>query len=272
MRWLIRALMLALLAPGAAYARPDQFQILVDTNQITPAEAAQAARFAADGVWSIPVNSPPGVDWPRLLAALNAGRWSVSEDNPTASSQIDRVSATMHRMVDAALFYNETPMRTQLPPSEIAAYARHMVPGFGVVGRRVIVLQRSFGDNDPRRAQLQAAMQDPNVAGAAFEFDPGRLIPAWKLPEGCAFVLSQQRRCYVLMPSGHATDYLAEVQRAVRYFAAVSRDLQSPDVYLVLAAYDRPNAVHFLSSGPDDHNSIEAAVAWLKAYRANPSG
>ena len=240
----LRRLLLAalLLAPGLAGARPAGFKILIDTNQIQADEAAQAARFAADGVWSIPVNSKPGIDWTRTLTALNAGQWSVSEDNPNATSQVDAVSTAMHRMVDGAMFYNEDGLATPLSDAQIATYAAHVVPGLGLVGRRVIVLTRSFGDDDQRQGEMRHALANPNVSGATFEFSPGHTNPAWRLDAGCQYILSQHKKCYLLMPpAGGTKDYLGDVQKAVAYFGAGLLD--SPDVYVVLAMYARPNAL-----------------------------
>jgi hypothetical protein len=263
-RWLLAAL---LLAPVVAQARPAGFQILVDTNQIEPAEAAQAARFAADGVWSIPLNSKPGIDWPKTLAALNARRWSVSEDNPENTSQADFVSAAMHRMVDGAMFYNEDGLATPLSDAQIATDAAHVVPGRGPIGRRVILLTRAFGNDDPRQGQLKRALANPNVAGATFENNAGHINPVWRLKEGCEYILSQGKKCYLLLPPvEQAKDYLSDMQQSMGYFGA--RLLDSPDVYVVPAIYGRPRAQHYLSTDPTDRNSVEAVVAWLKSFRA----
>ena len=261
-RWLLAAL---LLAPGLVQARPLGFKILVDTNQIDPAEAGQVARFAADGAWSIPQNSKPGVDWTKTLAVLNAQRWSVSEDNPNSTSQADFTSAAMHRLVDGAMFYNEDGWATPLSDAQIAADAAHVVPGLGPIGPRVVLLTRSFGDQ--RRGQLQHALANPNVSGATFESNPAHFQPGQQLKEGCQYILSLHKQCYILLPpASTTTDYLGDVQQAIGYFGRAL--LRSPHVYVVLATYVRPNATHYVSNGPADHNSIEAVVAWLKAYRA----
>jgi hypothetical protein len=257
-------------AAGACGA-PAGFQILVDTNQIQPAEAPQAARFAADGVWSIPLNSPHGIDWTRTLSALDASRWSVSEDNPGATSQADLVSTSMHRMVDGAMFYNEDGLATPLSDAQIAQYAAHVVPGLGAIGARIVLLTRSFGDGDPRQLQLRHALANPNVSGATFEFSPDTIKPAWKLDAGCSYILSLHKKCYLLMPPKRGTlDYVGNIEQAIAYFGKTKALLTNPNVYIVLAVYGRPNTVHYISTSGSDRDSIEAAVAWLKAYRADP--
>ena len=176
----------------------------------------------------------------------------------------------MHRMVDGAMFYNEDGWATPLSDAQIAADAAHAVPGLGRIGRRVIVMTRSFGNGDQRQAEMKHALANPNVAGATFEASPGHIDPAWRLKEGCEYILGRHKKCYlVLPPAGGAKDYLADVQQSIFYFG--SAVLNSPNVYVVLATYARPNALHYVSTDAADHNSIEAVVGWLKAYRANPA-
>ena len=252
---------------------PNAFQILIDTNQLNPDEAAQASRFAADGVWSIPLNSPSGIDWPQTLSTLNADTWSVSEDNPGDTSQVDFVSSSQHRLVDGAMFYNEDGLATPLLDAQIAAYASHTVPGFGTLYARVVLLTRSFGDSDPRRAQLIHALADANVSGATFEFVAGGPIAELKIGEGCKYILSLGKKCYLLMPPSiiPTQDYVGDVQKTITDLDLSGGILDNPNVYIVLASYLRPNTtVHYLSASASDRNSIEAAVALLKAYRANP--
>jgi hypothetical protein len=269
--WLVVLLAAVILVPGAARGRPAAFQILVDTNQLQPDEAVQASRFAADGAWSTPINSPPGIDWGQTLAALDARRWSVSEDTPVPAGQVDQVSTAMHRVVDGAMFYNEDGLATPLSDAQIATAAAHVVPGLGPIGNRIVLLTRSFGDGDPRQAQLMHALANPSVSGATFEFNPESIKPGWKLDAGCQYILSVHKKCYLLMPpKAHATDYVSDLEKAIRYFSKSKGLLFNPNVYIVVAAYTRPNLVHYVSNDNADRNSIQAAVAWLKAYRANP--
>jgi hypothetical protein len=251
---------------------PRAFRILIDVNQLNPDEAAQASRFKADGVWAITHNSPAGINWRKLFGALDAAAWAVSEDDPRETRELDFVSNSLGRMADNAVFYNEDGLATPLRDEQIAAYAAHAVSGRGPVGSRVILLTRSWGDGDKRQADLNHGLANPQVAGAAFEFNPGNYMDAsWKLREGCLYIVSLHKKCYLLMPPNTKTrDYVGDVQKAIAYFAQSGGLLNNPDVFVVLATYERPNAAHYLSTNSGDRNSIEAAAAWLKAYRLNP--
>ncbi|MCX6793769.1 MAG: hypothetical protein NTY06_01555 [Candidatus Gottesmanbacteria bacterium] len=251
-------------------ANTYSFQVLVDINQIYPYEAEQATKFAADGVWTIPVNSS-GVNWSTTFNTLNANKWIVSEDNPDSTSQVDYVSSTLGRMVDGAMFYNEDGLGTPLTDDQIAAYASHIVSSFGPVGNRIILLTRSYADGDPRQAQLNHALENPNVAGATFEFNPENYaIPSnLKFDAGCKHILNLGKKCYLLMPpSRTTTDYLSDIQKATNYFANAGL-LNNPNVYFVVAVYVRADndKIHFLSTDPNDRNSIESVVKWLNIYR-----
>ena len=245
------------------------FRILIGTNQLYPEEAAQAHRFAADGAWVLHRNSPPGINWKQTLKTLNADTWTVSENNPGGTGGVTNFTvAHTGKMVDAAMFYEEIPMKTILPDTLIDHFAAHTVAGYGSIGKRMVVLTRSFGVSDPRRAELIHALSHPMVVGATFEFNPSILNPAWKIPEGCAYVLSLGKQCYLLMPpirDGN-TDFLSSIQQALKKFEP-SGVLRNPNTYLIPAVYARPNNQHFLSTSPSDRNSIEAIVTWLKAYR-----
>jgi hypothetical protein len=249
---------------------PNSFQVLVDVNQINPDEAAQASRFAADGVSAITTNSPSSIDWEKTLQTLNAGTWVISEDNPGNTSQVDFVSKNIHRMVDGAMFYNEDGLGTPLTDAQIATYAAHVVPGFGPVGARIIVHTRSYGDGDPRQAQFNHALANANVSGGMFEFNPDSFNSTLKFDAGCKYVLSLHKKCYLLMPpNGNTRDYVGDIQRATNYFAQFNL-LNNPDLYFVPATYVRPAAVHYLSTSASDRDSIEAVVKWLNDYRNNP--
>lgn len=252
-----------------AKAASNSFQILVDTNQITQTEASQASKFTADGLWTIPVNSP-GINWAKMFQDVQAAKWTVSEDNPTATTGVYQVSQTLNRLPDGVFMYNEwnNGFDTLLTDEQIINYSSHVVPGFGPIGNRLIVHTRSFGVTDPRRTQLIHALTSPRVSGATFEFNPDTYTADLKLEDGCKYVLSLGKKCYLLMPpSSTTTNYVADIQRAVSNFAAAGV-LNDPNIYVVPAVYVREqNQTHFISTSDSDVNSIEAVVKWLKDYR-----
>jgi hypothetical protein len=244
----------------------NSFQILVDTNQIYPIEALQASKFAADGLWTIPVNSI-GVDWNKMFTDINAQQWTISEDNPTATLGVDQTSDTLGRMVDGAMMYNEDGLATPLTDTQIEAYSSHIVPNFGPIDNRLVLLTRTFKVTDPRRNQIIHALQSSKVSGATFEFNPeGAGNESYD--EGCKYILSLGKKCYLLMPpSNTTTDYLGDIQRAVGFFANAGL-VNNPNVYFVIALYAREyTSVHFVSTALGDRNSIESVVKWLKEYR-----
>lgn len=204
---------------------PHAFRILIDVNQLNPDEAAQASRFKTDGVWAITHNSPAGINWRNLFGALNATAWAVSEDDPRETREVDFVSNSLGRMADNTVFYNEDGLATPLRDEQIAAYAAHAVSGHGPIGSRIILLTRSWGDGDERQAELNHGLANRQVAGAAFEFNPGDYMdPSWKLREGCLYILGLHKKCYLLMPPNAKTrDYLGDVQKAIAYFAQSGR-------------------------------------------------
>ena len=271
---------------------PNGFQIIIGTNQLYLSESAQISRIVADGVSSIPYNSGPWPtiptnemipmkNWPTILRDLNSETYSDSGDNPGGTTQADFVSASIGRLVDGEMAYQENGMdvTTTISNQEINTYAAHVVPGYGPLGPRIIVLARNYGDTAHQQA-LQRALANPNVSGAEFEFIPGNsssaswmppwsLDPAYQLDAACQYTLSLHKKCYFLIgPGPHATDYLGDVQEAIAYFAP-SGVLKNPNTYLIISVEGRPVIQHFLSTGSGDRNSVEAVVNWLKAYRAS---
>lgn len=263
---------------------PNAFQVLVDTNQINPDEALQASRFAADGVWGVTVNSSQSIDWKKLFSDLNANTWAVAENDPAdvtgnqnnLSRETDFVSANISRIVDDAMYYYEDPQDkgrtlTVISDDHIAQFASHVVPNYGPVGSRLLVLGRTFAASDPSHDKLVHALTNPNVAGVVFEMQPLGYRLSLEIETGCKYALSLNKRCYFLMPPAMelTTDLLYDVQKGIEFLAQSGGILNNPNVYVVPAIYVRPNAFHFLSTSPDDHNSVEAINAWLNQYRQN---
>lgn len=251
---------------------PPHFRILVNINQLDPVSAAGAARFAADGVWAILENSPQGINWMQTLSILNSSSWTVAENNPGDMKETDRVANVIGRAADGDMQYNE-PLGDALSDQQIATYGAHVIPGQGTVAGHLIVMSRSYAQGDDRKTELDNALLNPSVAGAAFEFNPGSFLPDFGLGEGCAHVLSLHKKCYLDMPPDfNTTNYTADVQRAMSYFSQFGI-LNNPDLFVVVAAYslDPQTSVPFLKQSPSDTNSIESAVVWLKSYQNGAS-
>src|SRR5215467_6293751 len=110
-------------------SKTGAFKILVDINQLQPSEAGNVASlFAADGIWAITINSPVGINWPATFAALNAVKWTVSEENTTATTSVDLVSGYLGYLLNDCMSYLEGPGLTDtvLSPAQINAYASHV--------------------------------------------------------------------------------------------------------------------------------------------------
>ena len=251
------------------------FQILTNTNQINTDEAAQASRLKADGVWAIAVNST-GIDWKKLFTDFSADVWAVAENNPsevnsnTLNDETDAVSQNLGHIVDGGVYYSESNSPT-IVDAEISDFASHITPTSGSLGPRVVVLVRGYTIGSGQEEDLKRALAKSNVAGVVFEFSPWGIATQLNIDTGCKYALSLNKKCYFLMPPspGHTTDYLSDVKKAVQFFAQSGGILNNQNVYMVPAIYVRPNIFHYLNNGPADHNSLEAVINWLRAYRTD---
>ena len=119
--------------------------------------------------------------------------------------------------------------------------------------------------------QLNHALQNSMVSGAAFEFIPLHYDPILEEDIGCRHILQLHKACYLLASDGGSQDYVGDLRKVMLHLGRQSGLLENPKLFIVLSAYSRPDnaTIHFLSKGRSDHNSVEAAVAWLKAYRAS---
>jgi PKD domain len=277
-------------------AQATTFRILVDTNQLdadpaSPNESTQASRFAGDGAWILEPNSPASVDWTKTLSDLNADTWAISEDAATVNGatwnqtvDMDESSQYMGRLVDAAMVYNEDGLATPLTDDQINYYANVQVGKFGPLGPRIVVMTRSYADGDARQAQLNHALQNPNVSGAAFEINSDAFgLPESKIDVGCRYALSLGKKCYFLLTAGNGlgqpqdvthpmpttADYLGDLYQFLVYMAESGGILNNPNTYIVIATYVRPNTMHYLDQKTNDPDSVENIVRWLKAYRMN---
>jgi Ricin-type beta-trefoil lectin domain-like len=255
------------------------FSILIDTNQMNNTEANNDSPLAADGVWSIPVNScsgciadgisDPNGTWPGALARLNAANWAVSEDTYSTSGYYPSAQLTAQYIghpVNAAMVYHEqnAPNDTVLTTSEIDSAA-------AATGRSIIVLSRSYADQ--RADYVRAALSDYNTSGAAFEQLPDYAdICCNNYIQGIQDILASGRKAYLLLPPKASSDYLADMQSGVTQYLASSPQLGNPNLYIVLAVYVRPNqGVGFLQPEPGHSggNSVLAVRNWLYSYRSS---
>lgn len=224
------------------------------------------SRLAADGIWFLGENSV-GVDWAPVISGLNSSGWVVAENNPFTTDETDRVASLIGRLPDASFFYEEDGVNV-LINSKISGFSSHQVNSYGTVGNTAVVLSRSYaGGADPRQALVQTALQNQKVEGVTFEINPDLINSDWQIQAGCKYAESLNKKCYLLLPpSLYGTNYLDDIQAAVRYFTP-SGILDNPNTFIVPAAYARPGKVHFISTNAGDRNSIESVVSWLKNYR-----
>jgi hypothetical protein len=269
-------------------------QILVDVNQMNACEAGSASSFAANGAWTILYNSPDlpetSPSWAPTLGALNAATFAITEDDhepwTIPFQTVDRVAAVIGRMPDAAMIYHETnpgfdfgsmPM---LSYDEITAAANHVVPGFGPLGARVVVLTRMYEPGYPPRDWVNAALANPNTYGVAFESlpDPSGW-PTLDMAGGLRACLNAGRKCFMLLPPPAATsglNFLTMFQNTMKFFEQ-NQLLGNPNLYIVPAAYVRapdipsmdtamgflPNACGYSAAG---RSSVSDVVHWLQSY------
>src|SRR5579884_1556045 len=231
-----------LFVPAGSCAAKSGFSILIDTNQMNQTEATNDAPLAADGVWSIPVNScsgciadpitDPNGTWPGALARLNAANWTVTEDVYSTSGNYPSASQTAQyigRAPNASMVYHEqnTPNDTVLLTSEIDAAA-------GSTGNSIIVLSRSYADQ--RADYVRAALGDAHTSGVAFETNPPySSISTQNFNQGIQDILASGRKAYMLLPPINGDDYLADMQSGVTQYLANGSQFGNPNLFIVLA-------------------------------------
>lgn len=260
-----------LFSPVYVGAQQLGFKILIDTNQITLAEANQASLFSADGVWSFTVNSPDISHsiWPSIMAALRADLWTVSEDLFPDWGITDETQTFIGHNVNAQMVYQENNPAgndTILLNSQIDAAA-------AARGNGIVVLTRSYAGE--RGDYIRTALDNPNCAGVVFETNPSPnqsdVMWTQSFNEGINYTLNRGKKCYVLLSgrSDGSHDYRGDIEAAMGYFVQ-SGQLNNPNLYFVVASYDRTTTeVGFVTGdhGSGSQHSITAAVNWLKAYR-----
>jgi hypothetical protein len=185
--------------------------------------------------------------------------------------------------VDGSVNYQENnpfPNDTILTPQQIdMATAAH--------GNNIIVHSRSYLgaanlsgtlSDDHRGYFVNMALSNPNTAGVVFEAAANQDLSAIHLNEGIGAVLASGKRCYVLLPPRQgSTNYCGDIQAALGYLAQsatihVEGYLTNPNLYLVLAAYDRDSTgVSFLDptnpTSTTNPNTIAGALRCANNYR-----
>jgi hypothetical protein len=266
------------------FAVKARTQILVDVNQLDACEAGFASTFAADGVWTVPYNSPdiPSSSWGSTLAALNGGRLTITEDEQSVTPSnfyrsVDTVAAMLGRMPDAAMLYHEvspgfdTGSMPTLSYAEISEAAAHVVPGFGPIGPRVVVLARMYEPGYLPRDWVDAALLNPNTYGVVFESLPDP--SGWAtldMAGGLRACLSAGRKCFMLLPPPAAVyglDYLAMFQNTMKFFEK-NKLLDNPNLYIVPAAYIRTDSGVGFVPGQcgNTGRAVSDVVHWLQGY------
>jgi hypothetical protein len=141
---------------------------------------------------------------------------------------------------------------------------------------------RSYVDGGSlyRRSYTQMALQSPYTGGISFEFDPEQMTadnPAYEGPdyEGIRYFVgtywpnsSPAKKCYLLLAPNNENsttmDYLTAVKGVVSALRSTGQ-LGNPNLYIVLAAYNRENSgVSYYPKYPDDPNSLLVVRNWLK--------
>lgn len=242
-------------------------KIYISTNQIKQDEVNKCERLACDGIHFIGENSPDVWDWSPLEKMNDSvfiteegatdRNWLFQAPGYPPPRRIDfnkniAVAAGYH--VDSSLTYVEHP-RTLLEPADVAL-ARE------ILGRKVMLLARSFTDWDETKQRVRAKLQDENVRGIIFEFVPGAgNVRQLAIDKGIAAVLEADKRCGLLMPPADGTyRYEYRVKETIKDLQGL-KEFKSTRLSLILACYRRETTtVNFLGK----HNSIEAALKWIK--------
>jgi hypothetical protein len=261
------------------------FSILVDTNQMNRYEATSGALLAADGVWAVVVNScsgcggitdpitNPSAVWPQALQNLNAASWAMTEEGynnlfipPANFSLVSQYLQSVGLLRSTSMVYHECgncPNDTVLTTQEIDTAA-------AAIGTGVVVLSRTYTPGDPRTDYTRQALADPNCSGVAFEVNP-HLVPNLNLIQGIQDTLSAGKKSYLLVPPDVNASYPSYIGSVMQYLSQ-GPQLASPDLYLVLANYDRQNNGEGFLQADFGDRSIQSADNWLKSYRRNTFG
>jgi hypothetical protein len=255
--------------------------LLIDINQYPVAEVARAGELRADGVWSVPVNSPglTNDDTRFIIAAIGSkivvteeggmdAQHLLEEPNWTGEPPKINQQRTLTRNAgydpSRAMVYYEFSAPDQrhncLTPYELnKAY---------VLEEKTPLLPMTRNWNRQHRARMKDALTLPRsvVAGVTFELEANvPLIRSQAIVGGIKYVHGIGREVWVLLsPRTPSIAYEKDVENSLRY---LKRNL-SADVWkslkVVLAVYEVENKG---TSFFGDTNSMLAAVKVARGYR-----
>ena len=238
--------------------------VLVDLNTFKKADINFVSNLKCDGVWAILVNSDlTNSDWSNVYKTLGPG-WVVSEDNPGANSDYDRIKMVAG-YVNVAMCYNETFIPpivgstqgiggTILSPVEIQQQSvTH--------GGSIIVLTRSF-EEDGWSAAVDSALQNPKVSGVALECYPNRsplYLDSLRVKELINTCLSNNKNFYFLSPG--YSNYADYMKGYISLLINEGVDFSDNRIFLVGASYD--NIAPFIGGS----ESVEGVIKYYLSIK-----
>jgi len=273
---------------------------------------------------------PPSV-WPNVFMKLNGAAWTISEDEANwflkeinNNARLAAQSYISPFPVRESLAYYEyfplLPPGCENNPSTCGPNidSQQIEAEVPLFGDRIVFLSRNYVERNPIESGeaywVREGLTAPHAAGVVFEINPGTIInpsPDFnKAVEGINYTLGQGKNCYLLLapnwdpsfpPSsfpymhrnnhGGFPDYAADVVEVVTYLNSRGVQLSNPNLFIVLAVYDRdqkppypplctstpaPTPAGWLKSSPGFltgdgttgyNNSVLAAARALQTYR-----
>ena len=243
----------------------NSFTVLVDINTITAEEAAKASELSCDGIWFTTVNSPAGIDWKPVVAAIGGNTLAVSEDIhccgppvcpqqacfPPATTYADSLKAGCN--VFGSFVYDEP--KCTLNATELDS----LLPFYN---SRIIVHSRAWFP--PHDQDIKDVIDHTGVVGVAFEANPAQSFrDVFKIPAGVAYVQANDLDVFILSPAlATTTNYTGDVALMMSLLSSnPDVDMSSPNLRIVLAKYD----THMPFFG-DPNNSIYGALQYLRSH------
>jgi hypothetical protein len=258
-------------------------RLLIDTNQY-PNDAVsvlRAGELKADGVWSLPGNSPgmTAEDTKKIIDRIGAGVVVVEEGGidvhqlledpnwtgkpPNINSERNRTRAAGYNPSRAMVYYEfgAPGMRqTCLTPHELSrAY---------ILEDKTPLLPLTRDWSRAQRARVKEVLKLPRsvIPGVCFELETNvSLIKAQGIIGGIRYVRSVNREAWVLLsPKLPSVKFEVDVEETLKYLKRnLSREIWSV-INIVLAVYTvEDKGTSFFG----ETNSMLAAVKVARAYR-----